>query len=99
MPFLHLQLETAGKSYLAFMDRKQFEYYTRHESKSFSDHHRLITYTFNDNEKTIVGAIEERDNLIFLYEYRGKYVGTEFFISFSKNSISYKLIKVDEIAA
>lgn len=96
---MHLHVETTGKSYLASMDRKQFEYYTKHESKSFSDHHQLITYTFNENEKTIIGAIEEKDNLIFLYEYRGKYVGTEFFISFSKDSISYKLIKVDEIAA
>jgi hypothetical protein len=46
--------------------------------------------------KTIIGAMQEKDNLIFLYEYRGVLVGTEFFISFSKTSISYKLIKVDE---
>jgi len=81
------------------MSTKQSDYYTKHESKVFSDHRQIITYSFNDKEKTIIGAMEEKDNLIFLYEYRGKYVGTEFFISFHKNSISYKLLKVDEIAA
>jgi len=38
----------------------------------------------------------EKNNRIYLYEYRGKYIGNEFFISFSKESISYKLIKVEE---
>jgi hypothetical protein len=78
------------------MERKHFDYYAKHEDRSFFDQKQLITYSFNDNEKTITGAMKEKDNLIFLYEYRGEYVGTEFFISFSKNSISYKLIKVDE---
>lgn len=41
--------------------------------------------------------MEEREDLIYLYEYRGKYIGIEFFISFSKNSISYKLLKVDQM--
>ena len=81
------------------MDRKHFEYYTNHESKTFSGDHQLITYSFNDYERTIVGVMEERDNLIYLYEYRGKYIGTEFFISFSHNSSSYKLIKVDKVPA
>jgi hypothetical protein len=76
------------------MDRKHFDYYTKHESRSFSDQKQTITYSFNDHERTIIGAMEEKENLIFLYEYRGKYVGTEFFISFSKTSSSYKLIKV-----
>jgi len=40
----------------------------------------------------------EKKDLIFLYEYRGEYVGIEFFISFSKESISYKLIKVEEVS-
>jgi hypothetical protein len=40
--------------------------------------------------------MEEREGLIFLYEYRGKYIGIEFFISFSKQSLSYKLLKIDE---
>jgi hypothetical protein len=39
----------------------------------------------------------EKNNRIYLYEYRGKYIGNEFFISFSKESISYKLIKVEEV--
>jgi hypothetical protein len=38
----------------------------------------------------------EKKGLIFLYEYRGEYIGIEFFISFSKESISYKLIKVED---
>ena len=78
------------------MERKHIDYYTRHESRSFSDEKQLITYSFNDDERTILGSMEEKDNLIYLYEYRGKLVGTEFFISFSKKSISYKLIKVGE---
>ena len=80
------------------MDHKHSYYYKRLGIKSYSDQKRSITYSFNEDEKTIRGAIEERDNLIFLYEYRGKYIGNEFFISFSKESISYKLIKIEEIA-
>ena len=78
------------------MDRKHFDYYAKHENRSFSDQKQVIIYSFNDDEKKIIGAMIEKENLIFLYEYRGKYVGTEFFISFSKNSFSYKLIKIDE---
>jgi hypothetical protein len=81
------------------MERKHVDYYAKQENKSFADQKQLITYSFNDHEKTIIGAMQEKDNLIYLYEYRGKYVGTEFFISFSKNSISYKLIKVAEAVA
>ncbi len=79
------------------MERKHIDYYTRHESRPFSEQRQLITYSYNDHERTIVGVMEEKDNLIYLYEYRGKLVGTEFFISFSKKSISYKLIKVGEV--
>jgi hypothetical protein len=57
-----------------------------------------MTYSFNEKEQTIIGIMEEKENLIYLYEYRGKYVGVEFFISFSKESISYKLIKVNEMS-
>jgi len=81
------------------MERKHVDYYTKHEDRSFSEQKQVITYSFNDHEKTIIGAMREKDNLIFLYEYRGKVVGTEFFISFSKTSISYKLINVDEAVA
>ena len=86
----------AGWRKLYTMNSKHFDYYAKHESRSFSDQQQVITYSFNDNEKTIIGAMEEKGDLIFLYEYRGKYIGTEFFISFSKNSISYKLIKIGE---
>ena len=58
----------------------------------------MITYSFNNEEKTITGIMMEKEGLIYLYEYRGQYIGIEFFISFSKESISYKLIKVDEPA-
>jgi hypothetical protein len=47
-------------------------------------------------ESTIIGSVEEEGNIICLYEYRGKYIGTEFLISFAKNSVSYKLISIDE---
>ncbi|HEY6503657.1 MAG TPA: hypothetical protein VIZ28_06740 [Chitinophagaceae bacterium] len=76
------------------MERKHIDYYTKHENRSFSDQKQLITYSFNDDERTITGAMEEKGDLIYLYEFRGKFIGTEFFISFSKKSISYKLIKV-----
>jgi len=79
------------------MSTKNSDYYTRHEKKLFPDQKQLITYSFNEKEQTIVGIMEERGGLIYLYEYRGKYVGIEFFISFSRQSISYKLIKVDDI--
>jgi hypothetical protein len=72
-------------------------YYTDHKEKLFPDQKQLITYSFDNRERTIVGIMEERDGLIYLYEYRGKYVGIEFFISFSKTSIFYKLIKVDDM--
>lgn len=75
---------------------KNFDYYTKHEDKLFPDQKQLITYSFNEIEQTIVGIVEEKGNLIFLYEYRGKYIGTEFFISFSKQSVSYKLINVSD---
>lgn len=81
------------------MNTKHSDYYTNHVRKSFPDQKQLITYSFNEKEQTIVGIMEERGSLIYLYEYRGKYTGIEFFISFSKESISYKLIKVDAMSA
>jgi len=79
------------------MRAKHFNYYASHEEKSFPDQKQLITYSFNEKEQTIIGRMEEKEGLIYLYEYRGKYVGIEFFISFSKESVSYKLIKVNEM--
>jgi len=40
--------------------------------------------------------VQEKEDRIFLYEYRGKHIGTEFFISFSTSSVSYKLVKVGD---
>ena len=79
------------------MGTKYFNYYTSHQRKTFPDQKQLITYSFNEKEQTIIGIMEEKEDLVYLYEYRGQYVGIEFFISFSKESISYKLIKVNEM--
>lgn len=81
------------------MNGKQVDYYSKLKPKLFSDHKQKITYSFNESERTITGLIQERDDLIYLYEYRGQYIGIEFFISFSKNSVSYKLIRVDDTPA
>ncbi len=79
------------------MHKNYLNYYTSHAEKIFPDQKQLITYSFNEVERTIIGILEERDGLIYLYEYRGQYVGFEFFISFAKNSISYTLIQVKEM--
>ena len=78
------------------MHSKHFDYYARLKAMTLPDKRQLITYSFNDKEKTISGIMREMEDFIYLYEYRGEYIGIEFFISFSKKSISYKLIKVDE---
>lgn len=78
------------------LKQSNFEYIIKHQSKSFDDAMQRITYSFNDIENTIIGQVEEDGNTIYLYEYRGKYIGTEFLISFSKDSVSYKLINIDE---
>ncbi|MES2005847.1 MAG: hypothetical protein V4450_15120 [Bacteroidota bacterium] len=82
--------------YLSTLKQQNFEYLTKHKSRSFTDVKQRITYSFNNQEHTIIGQMEEDGTNICLYEYRGKYIGTEFLISFSKNSVSYKLINVDE---
>lgn len=79
------------------MRDKRFDYYSTFESISFPDQKQMITYSFNEKVNTITGMMIEKRGLIFLYEYRGEYIGTEFFISFSKDSNSYKLIKVEEV--
>ena len=73
-------------------------YYSGHQSIQFPEKKQLITYSFNNKESTIVGFLDEKEYFINLYEYRGKYVGLEFLISFSKQSTSYKLIKVSDAA-
>jgi hypothetical protein len=84
---------------LPIMNSKQVDYYTKLKPRLFSDHKQRITYSFNEIERTITGLMQEKEDFIYLYEYRGQYIGIEFFISFSKKSISYKLIKVDEITS
>lgn len=66
----------------------------QHISKSIADELEVITFTVQNIERTIIGIKEEKENYIYLYEYRGKQTGTEFYISFSKESTSYKLINV-----
>ena len=78
------------------MKKSNFEYLTKHKSRSFADTKQRITYSFNLTENTIIGQMEDEGTHICLYEYRGKYIGTEFLISFAKNSVSYKLISVDK---
>ncbi len=78
---------------------KQKQQYSlpQHISRSVSDNLQTITFSIYGMERTIVGIMTEVENYIYLYEYRGKQTGTEFFISFSKNSISYKLINVQNL--
>lgn len=79
------------------MKQKQQYSLPQHISKSVTDHLQNITFSIYGVERSIIGIMTEVENYIYLYEYRGKQTGTEFFISFSKNSISYKLINVQEI--
>jgi hypothetical protein len=78
------------------LKQSNFDNIIKHKSKSFADLKQRITYSYNNIESTIIGQVEEDGNQIFLYEYRGKYIGTEFLISFSKDSVSYKLLNVDQ---
>jgi hypothetical protein len=79
------------------MRAKTFNYYSEYKTEILPDKKQLITYSFNEKESSITGVMLEKRDLIYLYEYRGEYIGNEFFISFSKESISYKLIKVEEM--
>jgi len=81
------------------MNTKQVDYYSKLKPRLISDQKQRITFSFNETERTITGIVQEREDFIYLYEYRGQYIGIEFFISFSKKSISYKLIRVDEMDA
>jgi hypothetical protein len=79
------------------MTRKQSEYVAKEDREALLAQEPIsYTYSFNNVERTVTGLVQERENQIYLYEYRGKYIGTEFFISFSKESVSYKLIKTEE---
>lgn len=78
------------------MAQNQFDYINKHESKSFPEPEKRITYSYNDIEITILGQVETEGDIIRLYEYRGAFFGSEFLISFSKNSTSYKLLDVQE---
>ena len=102
MSFRKLHSGPAAKTFtfithnIGTLKQQNFEYITKHKSKSLNDVTQRITYSFNNLESTIIGQVEEDGNNICLYEYRGKYIGTEFLISFSKNSVSYKLLNVEE---
>ena len=80
------------------MHSKDFRYYSQFTTEHLPDQKQLITFSFNEQLNTITGVMLEKKDIIYLYEYRGRYIGNEFFISFSKESISYKLIKVEEMA-
>jgi hypothetical protein len=80
------------------MNKPYFNYYSGHEAKLFPEQKQLITYSFAGEEFTIVGNIEIKEPFIYLYEYRGLLVGTEFLISFAKASTSYKLVNVVAVA-
>jgi hypothetical protein len=73
-----------------------FDYLTNHKGKVFTAARQRITYSYNNVENTIIGYVEENGDLICLYEYRGQYFGTEFLISFSRNSASYKLLNAEQ---
>ena len=77
------------------MVSKSATYYAK-KDRPYSDEQHVIVYSYNGEIRSILGFIEERGDSIYLYEYRGKLVGTEFFIAFSKKSTSYKLIEVQE---
>jgi hypothetical protein len=83
---------------MTHMNQKQMEYYSSAPDKSVMLAQQPVpyTYSFNEEEKTLTGLVQEKEDRIFLYEYRGKHIGTEFFISFARSSVSYKLIKVGD---
>ena len=81
------------------MKQKLVTHLPQHISKSITENLQTITFSIFNLERTIVGIIEQTENYIYLYEYRGKQTGTEFYISFSKESISYKLINVQDYNA
>ena len=71
-------------------------YYADYVKKALPEQQQLITFSYDEMEKTINGVCVEDTERIYLYEYRGRYVGNEFLISFSKDSIFYKLVKVED---
>jgi len=70
---------------LSTMNSKQVDYYAKLKTRFISDQKQRITYSFNDEERTITGVMQEKEDFIYLYEYRGQYIGIEFFISFYAN--------------
>ncbi|HMK27936.1 MAG TPA: hypothetical protein VK483_18035 [Chitinophagaceae bacterium] len=71
-------------------------YYADYVQKPIPEQQQLITFSYDEMEKTINGVFLEDPERIYLYEYRGRYIGNEFLISFSKDSIFYKLVKVED---
>jgi hypothetical protein len=81
------------------LKQKQQYNLPQHISRFNAEQLQTIIFSTQGVEHTIIGIMTEVENYVYLYEYRGKQIGTEFFISFSKNSISYKLIDVKEMNA
>jgi hypothetical protein len=81
------------------LSQKQTSSLPQHISKSITENLETITFSIYGVEHTIIGIVEEIENYIYLYEYRGKQTGTEFYISFSKQSISYKFIQSTKLIA
>ncbi len=78
------------------MTRKQSEDFAREDRAALLAREPVsFSYSFNNVTRTVIGQVLEGESHIYLYEYRDKFIGTEFFISFSKESVSYKLLKVD----
>lgn len=71
-------------------------YYTDFVKKALPEQQQVITFSYDEEEKTINGVLLEEADRVYLYEYRGRYIGHEFLISFSKDSIFYKLVKVED---
>jgi hypothetical protein len=76
--------------------RTSTTYYSEYVKKSLPEQQQLITFSYDEEEKTINGVLLEEADRVYLYEYRGRYIGHEFLISFSKDSIFYKLVKVED---
>jgi len=76
--------------------RDSTTYYSDYVNKPLPEQQQMITFSYDEMEKTINGVLIEDTERIYLYEYRGRYIGNEFLISFSKDSIFYKLVKVED---
>ena len=79
------------------MHKNYLDYYTSHEEKIFPDKKQLITYSFNEVDERSLGLWKKKRTLSICMSTGEKYIGFEFFISFSKKPISYTLIQVKDM--